>query len=359
MESPKTLIIDPDSTIRERISELIRKADGVVLAGSLNAEAEDQIELAIEKTTPDVVVIGIDRMQSKEMQFFQMIRSQFSSLPVIVLTPHSRPGAGIALKALQQGAVEYVTKTQSFTGSIPSNDHFSRRLIPVIKATPRMNRSVLSSWKNVAEAIEELEPVPAEKFNESLDPTGLMVVAGCLGGVSSLYLLLASLPENLPVPTIVVQHMPKIYTRVLAEQINEISSLEVLEAEENMGLEPGKVYISPGSYNTTVSNRNGEYVIELNEVSKANLYRPSMDVLLNAVYNVYKNKVLLVYLSGGGSDGIEGAQQIDYIGGQIIIQNQHTSLLWDLPWQIQSRGLNEGGYPIERLGSEIAKRVFR
>ncbi len=358
MNTIKTLLIDSHDTLLERLSSLIGSDPKLSLAGVYNPENEEALQAKLKEKKPDVIVMGMTPEEPEAFSYFKIIRSEYSDIPVIVMTPHSKEGARLAIHALKNGAVEFITKTQNFTGSIPPNDHFLNRLLPVIKATPRMNRSVLKTFRNVDSVLSEVRVEHPPNRPERPDCTQLLVIVGCLGGVASLFHVLGRLPAKLPVPVMVVQHMPKIYTLVLAEMLDEISELEVLEAKNDLRLEPGKVYISPGSYNTQVIHKNSGQYIELYEPPKTNTYRPSMDELLKSVYNVFKNKTLVVYLSGGGSDGIEGAQQIDIIGGQVIIQNRGSSLLWDLPWQIQSRGINEGGYPLERISHEIVKRVY-
>jgi two-component system, chemotaxis family, protein-glutamate methylesterase/glutaminase len=358
MNTIKTLLIDSHDTLLERLSLLMENDSKISLIGALNPESKESLQSLLKRQKPDVIVLGLSPDETEVFSYFNLIRTEFSDLPIIVMTPHSEEGARIAIEALKKGAVEFITKTQNFTGSIPPNEHFLNRLLPVIKATPRMNRGVLKSFREIDEVLgkEIVEQLPNKP--ERPDCTKLLVIVGCLGGVGSLFHVLGRLPGSLPVPVIIVQHMPKIYTRVLAEMLNEISELNILEAENDVQLEPGNVYISPGSYNTLVVHKNSGQYIELYEPPKTSTYRPSMDELLKSVYNVFKNKTLVVYLSGGGSDGIEGAQQIDIIGGQVIIQNRSTSLLWDLPWQIESRGINEGGYPLERISHEIVKRVI-
>lgn len=357
MKKVTALIIDPSPKLVHTLSDLIRRDSDLDISDALTTDQVPDIGRLVETHQPDVVVLGIDSLESKEMEFFYRLRNEYSSLPVLVMTPHSLTGAETALTALKKGAVEYIVKTTTLSGSILSDDHFRDRLIPVLKAVPRLNRNILVSGTFIDDAVRSVKPISNDYFNEVENRIKLLVIAGCLGGVPSLYLLLASLPDRIPVPIIVVQHMPEIYTKVMAEELNRISPLKVCEAENNAELVPGCAYITPGDYHATTRHINTKNIISLKQGPKVKGFRPSIDVLLQSTQNTFSGNVLAVYLSGGGNDGIDGAKVIDITGGQIILQNKSTSLLSDLPWKIESLGLHEGSYPLDRLGIEIAKKI--
>jgi two-component system, chemotaxis family, protein-glutamate methylesterase/glutaminase len=357
MENVTVLLLDPNQTLVNTLSDLIHRDEDLVLGRAMTTDQIENIDQLLNEQNPGVIVLGIDSPVSKEMDLFEYLRKKYSHLPVLVMTPHSRTGAEIALTSLKKGAVEYIVKTTILSGSLLSDEHFNGRLVPVLKAVPRLNRNILVAGTFVDEAVKAVHPVSNDFFKDAENRIKLLVIAGCLGGVPSLYLLLSSLPESLPVPVIVVQHMPDIYTQVLAEDLNKITGLNVVEATNNVELKPGTVYITPGKYHASTRSIGQKNVITLHHGPKVKGFRPSIDVLLQSTQNTYQSNVLAVYLSGGGNDGIDGAKVIDITGGQIIVQNKNSSLLSDLPWKIESLGLHEGSYPLERLGHEISKKI--
>ncbi len=357
MENVNVLLIDPNQTLVNNLADIIDNDKDLILSGAFTTDQVKEIDHLISERSPNAIVLGIDNPESKEMDFLYHLRRDHPRIPVLVMTTHSEIGAVTALSALKKGAVEYIVKTTTLSGTILPDEHFKGRLIPVLKAVPRLNRNLLVRGSFSDKAIKPVPTIPTDFFKDAENRIKLLVIAGCLGGVPSLYMLLASLPESLPVPVIVVQHMPDIYTSVLAKQLNEISGLQVVETTNGIELKPGTVYITPGKYHASTRTIIGKKVITLHHGPKIHGFRPSIDVLLQSTQNTYQGNVLAVYLSGGGNDGIDGAKIIDFSGGHIIVQNKNSSLLADLPWKIESLGLHEGSYPIERLGHEISKKI--
>lgn len=354
MKTIKALVIEPDSNVCRRLSEAIAKTDDVsmsVFSGDYKTDLDTQ--LSAEK--PDVILMGINHLESEEMRLFNRLRNEKPELPILIMTPHNEDGAKITIEALKKGAVEYVTKTMSLSGAVRSETHFSERLVPVIKAVPRLNRNILMNSSYFERSMESVNRVSKDEFDRSYLRAELLVIVGCLGGVPSLYLLLSSLPDNLPVPVVVVQHMPKIYTKELAADLERLTGLKVQEASDGIEMQAGQVYIAPGNYHAKVMKENTKPVICLNTGPKVKGFRPSIDVMLESARKAFGDRMLAVYLSGGGQDGIEGAEVVDIAGGQIIVQNKQSSLLGDLPWTISNLGVRD--YPLERLGHEITQRV--
>ena len=351
-------IIDSDINIRQRLLDATANDTSIAISAEERPDDPKSVLQDLKETGADALILGINEKDSLEMQIFKEVRNQLPYLPVMVMTPHNRQGAEIALTALKNGAVEYFPKTSPLSNAVLPVEYFEKRVVPVIKIIPRLNRNILLTTGYIDDAAKKINPIPSDFFENSFSKMDLLVIAGCLGGIASLYLLLSGLPGSLPVPVIVVQHIPDMLTEVLAADLNKFTGLNVKEAEEGEELLAGHVYISPGDYHITVRRFDQKRVISLNQSGKIKGFRPSIDVLMKSVRKQYGNRVLSVYLSGGGNDGIDGANIIDVIGGQIIIQNKQTSLLSDLTWKLEMMGLNEGSYPVERLAHEISKRLI-
>lgn len=357
MKTINIFVAEPSSYVRNQLESAINQTSDLHLLSSADTERIDETYKAIIESEPDLLVLGIDHVDSDEMKLFHKIRKQLTYLPVIVLVPHSKFGAAAAIEAVKSGAVEYFPKTTAFADRVQTLDYFLKRVIPVIKATPRLNRTVLLTHDFLDKKLKTSNPVPADFFKTSMSRMELLVIAGCLGGVASLYILLSKLPGNLPVPIIILQHIEDVFSEVLAEDLNRYTQLEVKEAKEGDVLQDGVAYLAPGNFHIQVQKRNGISSIALNQQSDVAGFRPSIDVLLGSVAKQYGPNTLTVFLSGGGGDGTEGAKVIDIIGGQIIVQNKQSSLLSDFNWNLHVHGIHEGSYPIERLAHEIGNRL--
>lgn len=357
MKIIKIFIAESNLLVRDRLAEGIGQADDLFLIHSTDTEDIVSVQKQIVDSEPDVLILGIDQVNSAEMNLFLQIRQQLEVLPVIVLTPHNKSGAIAAINALKNGAVEYFPKTMLDSNIVRTFDFFRNRVIPIIKAVPRLNRTVLLSRNFLDEKINSTNPIPADFFKTSMSRMQLLVITGCLGGVASLYVLLSKLPKNFPVPVIILQHIEEVYSEVLAEDLNNYTELEVKEAKEGDMIQNGIAYLAPGNFHMKVQKCLAGNRITLNQHSDVAGFRPSINVLLDSVAKQYGPNTLTVFLSGGGGDGTEGAKVIDVIGGQIIVQNNSTSLLSDFNWNLYVHGIHEGSYPIERLAHEISNRV--
>lgn len=357
MKMINIFIAEPNSHVRRRLEKAIDQAGDLHLIKSVDTENIEQVRKGIVENKPDLLILGIDHRDSEEMNLFLKIRQQLQYLPIIVLSPHDKFGAVAAIHALKNGAVEYFPKTTRFSNSVRTLDFFKNRVIPVIEAVPRLNRTVLLNHNFLENKIKSTNPIPADFFNTSMNRMELLVIAGCLGGIAPLYILLSQLPKNLPVPVIILQHIEELYSEVLAKDLNRFTGLEVKEASESDVLQNGIAFLAPGNYHIQIKRSGGVKRIVLNQQSDVAGFRPSINVLLNSVAKQYGSNTLTVFLSGGGGDGTEGAKVIDVTGGQIIVQNKQSSLLSDFNWNLQVHGIHEGTYPIERLAHEISNRL--
>jgi len=357
MKTISVIIAEPDRFIRNQLTEAASDTEAVELKACLDTSDINHTREQILSIEPDVLVLGINHVESEEMELFNELRITHSQIPILVLSNHDKEGAKAAIAALKKGAVEYFPKTKAHSKVIRNLDYFKKRVIPVIKVTPRLNKAILLSPDYIEKKINSIQPISPSLFETSLSRMELLVIAGCLGGIPSLYILLSGLPNNLPVPVIVLQHIEEIYSEVLAEDLNRYTELEVKEAKDGDKLTPGTVFIAPGDFHLqTKKTGDGSYLL-LNQQPQVEGFRPSIDLLLESVASHFGPRNLTVILSGGGNDGIEGAKVIDIIGGQVIVQNKYSSLLSDISWKVGVHGIHEGSYPVDRLAHEISHRL--
>jgi two-component system chemotaxis response regulator CheB len=169
--------------------------------------------------------------------------------------------------------------------------------------------------------------------------------------------VLPEIPADFPVPIVVVQHMPPLFTRFLADRLNNLSPLAVHEGEEGKALEPGHVWIAPGDYHMTLAKKGTKVLLNLNQGSPENSCRPAVDVLFRSVAETFGSSALAVVMTGMGTDGLRGAMAIREAGGEVFIQDEKTSVVWGMPGALAEAGQADRVYPLDRIGPELVQHV--
>lgn len=213
-----------------------------------------------------------------------------------------------------------------------------------------------------AAAAGAVPPVPpvARGRARPLDGTVKVLAIGVsTGGPNALAAFLPRLAKSLPVPVVVVQHMPVEFTRQLAERLDGQCALPVEEGREGERLRPGRIWVAPGDYHMEV-RRHGAYVqLHLQQEPPENSVRPAVDPLFRSVARVYGAGTLAVVMTGMGKDGLRGCEAIRHVGGQILVQDQATSVVWGMPGTVANAGLADAVLPLNRLAAEVSLRIRR
>lgn len=188
-----------------------------------------------------------------------------------------------------------------------------------------------------------------------------MAIGVSTGGPNALAILLSQLPADFPVPIAIVQHMPPVFTKLLAERLNTKCPLQVEEARSGVRLTPGEVWIAPGDYHMTVQQDASGLFLDTNQNPSENSCRPSVDVLLHSIAQVCRDNVsaIVVMLTGMGQDGLQGCQAIRSVGGKIIAQDEASSVVWGMPGFVANAGLADRVLPLNAIAGELINLVDR
>jgi two-component system, chemotaxis family, protein-glutamate methylesterase/glutaminase len=203
-------------------------------------------------------------------------------------------------------------------------------------------------------------PVPIPVSGISARPqTRIDVVAigASTGGPNALTELIPQFPADFAVPIVIVQHMPPLFTRLLAERLNTLAPLKVQEGKAGVKLQRGQVWIAPGGQHMTVDRKGTEVVLGLNQDPQENSCRPAVDVLFRSVAQTYGANVLAVVLTGMGTDGTRGSAVIREAGGEVIVQDEASSVVWGMPGSVVSASLADRIVPLAGIGPEVVRRV--
>jgi two-component system chemotaxis response regulator CheB len=187
----------------------------------------------------------------------------------------------------------------------------------------------------------------------------IIAIGVSTGGPNALAEVVPKLPANLPVPVVIVQHMPPLFTKMLAERLDSQTALSVVEGVNDQVVEAGKIYIAPGNYHMVLRRDGACMRLSLNQEPPENSCRPAVDPLFRSVVQNYGGHVLGVILTGMGQDGLRGCEHIREQGGQVITQDESSSVVWGMPGYVTQAGLSDAVLPLPQIAGEIARRVGR
>jgi two-component system chemotaxis response regulator CheB len=205
-------------------------------------------------------------------------------------------------------------------------------------------------------AVPAAPPRPARRLDT---PPRLLVIGASTGGPNALAEVLRHLPANLPVPVVIAQHMPPVFTRMLAERLDGICRLPVREGIDGAELRPGDVWLAPGDHHMLVGDRGGRVALRLDSGPAVNYCRPAVDPLLQSAADCYGGDVLTVILTGMGRDGQQGCRQLYALGAAIYAQDEASSVVWGMPGSVVQAGLAQRVLPLAEIGPAIVARLTK
>ncbi|WP_392534443.1 chemotaxis response regulator protein-glutamate methylesterase [Nostoc sp. C117] len=346
MPKIRVLIVDDAVVVRSRISKILSIDPELEVVG---VAANGRIALAkIPQVNPDIVILDIEMPEMDGLQTLAAIRQIYPYLPVIMFSTSTRTGAIATLEALSLGASDYATKPSNLGSVEAINQHIQADLIPKIK--------VFGAITTPFPTPSTVDPVV---FGVSTNPKRVEVIAigVSTGGPNALSVLLRELPADLSVPILIVQHMPPMFTKLLAERLSSKCQIPVNEAVPGVVLEPGQAWIAPGDFHLVVQRDKGVVRLATHQAPSENSCRPSVDVLFRSVAEVYGAGAIAVILTGMGQDGLHGCKCIREAGGQVLAQDKASSVVWGMPSFVVNAGLANQVVTLDQMASEIMRRI--
>lgn len=355
MPTIQVLIVDDAVVVRSRLSKILSTDPEIEVVG---VAATGQIALAkLTQLKPDVVILDVEMPDLDGLQILSRIRQVDPHLPVIMFSAMTTTGATATLDALTLGASDYVTKP-SHLGNVDNvTQYLQDTLIPKIKA---LSKKYTQKGKNRSCPIAPASVFPTTaqvKFSQTT--VEIVAIGVSTGGPNALATLLTELPPDFPVPIVIVQHMPPMFTRLLAERLSTRCPFPVREAIAGAIVAPGTIWVAPGDYHLSLKQRGASVQLVLDQSPPQNSCRPSVDVLFESVAQIYGNRTLGVILTGMGQDGLRGCQSIRDRNGQILAQDEASSVVWGMPGFVVNAGLADAVLPLVQIMAEIVRRVSR
>jgi two-component system chemotaxis response regulator CheB len=355
MPKIRVLVVDDSVVVRKVVSEALSRDPAIEVVGTA---ANGHIAICkIPHVNPDLITLDIEMPVMDGLEALREIRKSYPRLPVIMFSTLTERGASATLDALSLGASDYVPKPSASGSVVAAQQRIVDELTPKIRS---LCWRVLGSAQGVAAPTatgKTTPPAPAVIAARKRQRVDLVAIGVSTGGPNALAEILPCLPETLPVPIVIVQHMPPLFTKLLADRLNAASAIAVEEGSERQFLAPGHAYVAPGDHHMVVQRENGALRLRTNQTPHENSCRPAVDVLFKSAAEVCGPHVLAVVLTGMGQDGLRGCQVVAEAEGQIFVQDQASSVVWGMPGFVANAGLADRMVPLEQVAAEIVRRV--
>ncbi|MBV8705584.1 MAG: chemotaxis response regulator protein-glutamate methylesterase [Acidobacteriaceae bacterium] len=355
-EKIRVLVVDDSAVIRRLVTKALEEDPDLSVVGSA---ANGVIALQrIARLAPHVVALDVEMPEMDGLETLRRIRKEFPNTRVLMFSTLTTRGAAATLEALISGADDYFTKTSNIDPIHASHTSLRDQLIPRIKGL----------FKSLAEGSSA--PVPAKA--NTVGPGRSVVVPSnrterqipkviaigvSTGGPSALASIIGQFPGDFPLPILIVQHMPPLFTRLLAERLQERCQLEIREAVAGEPLTAGRILIAPGDFHMKVVKNGTTPAILLDQTVPENSCRPAVDALFASLEKVYGGAVLAAVLTGMGRDGCAGAKVLKLSGAQILAQDEKTCVVYGMPRSIVEAGLADCVLPLQDIVPEILRQV--
>jgi two-component system chemotaxis response regulator CheB len=313
------------------------------------------------------------------------LRRNRHTMPIIMFSTLTERGASATLDALVAGATDYVTKPANVGSVQESLDRVASEIIPKIKAlVPRRAGSPDAPAAPAApgapaapvRASAPVSTLPAARAGgtplhghgrspvvtrpaPAPHPVSAVILGSSTGGPEALSKLLGALSAPPPVPVLVVQHMPPVFTRQLAARLDRLGPATVVEATDGELLQPGTVYIAAGDHHLELSRSAGQLRTKLTDGPPVNFCRPAVDVLFRSAVRELGGQLLAVVLTGMGADGRTGCEDVVAAGGTVVVQDEPTSVVWGMPGAVAAAGLAHRILPLGEVAPALESVLAR
>ena len=376
----KTLVVDDTIFYRQLLSNLIEEMKGIDLMG---VASNGKIALQkIELSAPDLVLMDVAMPVMDGIEALKKIKANHPDVDVIMVSGVDREAASLTVKALEMGALDFISKPKATSPDL-AVEELKSELTPLIalSKTRKYSREAqrISSNKTAGTRVSEesknierpsgvartksentLKTSTRVGIKRSIPKIDLVAIGVSTGGPNALKQIIPRISKDLSVPILAVQHMPPMFTATLAESLDNVSSINVVEGKAEQSVEKGVMYIAPGGRHMVVrKGGNSGIKLGLVDTPKVHNCRPAVDVLFRSIGMVFGGNVLTVILTGMGNDGMSGVAAIRRKGGYSLVQDEKTCVVWGMPGAVVQANEADEIYAQDMIADRIMEIVER
>lgn len=347
----RVLVVDDAVAVRRLMTMLFQTEPDLELAGI----AQDGL-VALEKIEllkPDIVSLDLAMPNMDGLTMLRELNARGISVPVIMFSTLTHHGAKETIEGLALGAADYVTKPTHYDNPMDALEAVRAELVPKIRAIVAGARSAPRPITKASN--DSAASAPASAPASRGGKVEAIVIGSSTGGPNALAEVISRLPANLRVPVLVAQHMPPVYTTYLAQRLDSLSALTVREAIDGEPVQAGIVYIAPGDHHLELRPTASGATVRLTQTPPVNHCRPAVDVLFRSAANVWGRHTLAIVLTGMGHDGRDGSAEIRGVGGQVLVQDEASSVVWGMPGAVHEAGLADEVLPIDKVAAAVVR----
>ncbi len=364
----RIMVVDDSAVIRGLLTRILESDPNVTVV-----ESVPNGEIAVKRLGTkdiDVIVLDIEMPVMDGLTALPKLLEVNPGVQIIMASTLTRKNAEISLRAMRLGAADYIPKPTS-SGALTKASDFKYELVEKVKALGQVARGgkkapLPSAGTGQSRTKAKIPPAPTSLYpnrnivlrKEAIQKPDLLAIGSSTGGPQALFDVLGNLGA-ITQPVVITQHMPATFTALLAEHISRIASMPSKEGEDGEVLKGGNIYLAPGGYHMVFEKKGADTVIRLNQEPPENFCRPAVDPMLRSLSKIYGSRLLVLILTGMGSDGLRGSEVVTAAGGSVIAQDEQTSVVWGMPGAVATAGLCSAVLPIKEMASNVRQLVLR
>lgn len=359
MTKIKVLIVDDSALVRQVLSSVLSEAPDIEVVGS--AADPYVAREKIKQLNPDVLTLDVEMPKMDGVTFLGNLM-RLRPMPVVMVSTLTEKGADVTLRALENGAVDFVAKPKLDVAE--GLREYAEEIVSKVRTAAKARVKPLERraaptasgdlpQKHSADVI--IKKSAAKPLFRTTDR--IIGIGSSTGGTEAIKDVLAGMPMDIQAGIVISQHIPAAFSAPFANRVDSITALSVCEAQEGQQILPGHVYIAPGDRHLLVERDGARYVCRLNDGPPVNRHKPSVDVMLRSLVQNAGPNAVGVMLTGMGDDGAAGMGELQATGAPIIAQDEKSSVVWGMPGEVVKRGFADEVLPLSRIGARLCELI--